>query len=231
MLQTKRGLLIAGMVVAGALCMGLWSRSQGPAPSVSTVEGTPSAPNAKAPAPPSGVQVIHIEGYPLDRSLKGLADYPKLDAALLLTEVKLGQPHWTTPDGAAPLYIAQNRPPNQDEMRRNDLIVTPVTGTVSEVLRGSQFSAGDEVSFVVAGGRVGTVQVQADEEIAPNLDQLSRGGTILLAGEVRKTGVIASFVYQLEADGASVRSLLKSASDRTPDFSLPDLKQALAEKQ
>jgi hypothetical protein len=218
MLKTKRDLLVAGMIVAGAIGVGIAAQSPEPAQ---------SAPAAQ----PNEVQVIRIDGYPLDRTLKGLTSYPKLDAVLLLTDIKLGEARWTTPDGEPPLYILQNRVPNLDEVRRNDVIVTPVTGTITQVLRGPQFTAGDDVTFEVAGGQVLNVKVQADEEIAPNLDRLIGGGQVLLAGEVRKATIIPSFVYSLETDGNGVKSLLKSASDTAPEFRLGDLKRALARKQ
>lgn len=219
MLRTKLGFIAAGTgmaVAAGVLCLAVAGSSQ------SLVQD----PSAAAPADP--VQVIRMDGYPLDRTLEGLVNYPDLDAVLVLSGVELGEPHWTTPDGEPPLYVLQNRPPDIEEVRRNDLIVTPVTGRISQVLRGDQFRAGDEFAFEVAGGRVGDVDYQADTEIAPDHGQLRRGGRILVAGEMRGPVIVPSFVYRLEADGNSVRSLLTSASDTAPDFGLADLKRALA---
>lgn len=215
----KHALMLMGLALAFAGC------SSSAAPAGSTDVPSPlGAPNA--PATP-GLRVVQVDGYPLDRSLSGLVAYSKLDAALVLSDLEFGQPGWTTADGSAPAYVEEGRAPDVAEGRADDVIVTPVTGTITAVLRGEAFGVGDRLTFDVAGGQVGGVLFDVSDEISPSMDALASADRILIAGEVRGTSVIPAFLYRMDA-ADTLRSLLTSASTKPAVFKISELVRSLA---
>jgi hypothetical protein len=191
---------------------------------------SPGPSDTSSPDPGSSIRVIALGGYPLDRTLNGLIGYPRLDAVLVVSDVTLGEPHWTTRDGLPPPFIVGDAVAPSPGPGGFDTIVTPGRATVTKVLRG-HLTVGQQVTFEVAGGRVGDIEVDADQEIAPDRALLSGGRAIVLAGEIVNARLIPAFVYAVGPDRNQLTSLLTSGSYDRPDFGIDDLDRALRSRQ
>ena len=180
-----------------------------------------------AQALPSPRIVVAIDGYPLDRSLAAFAATKDLTDVLVVRNLAVGTPHWTTADGKAPAYIVEGRGATEAELAASGTIVTPVTATVVRSVLGGE-SKGDTVTFDVTGGQVGDIAVQASDEVAPDLSTLN-GKSAVLAGVAQGGGDIdLRFLYGLDGDGKTLRSLLAGATTGQPVFSLDDMDAAFA---
>ena len=182
---------------------------------------------SSAPAPAAGSaapNVIIVSGYPLDRTMKGLVEFPGVEAIVVLDQITKGQPHWTTPDGKAPV-VGQTR----SGADAGFYIVTPFEGTVVEALRGD-LKVGTRVTMELVGGRVGDTEVRSGDEISPPMSSLEAGGRILVAGELQGTAVSPGFVYAISSDGTSADSLLKSGSNDKAAFGMDELRTTLKSK-
>lgn len=176
---------------------------------------------ASPTADQAGRQVLTMDGYPLDRTLAGLASWRDLDAVVVVRDVTVGTARWTTADGAEPAYITEGRAPSMAEGAQNYHVVTGFTGTVEQTLLGT---APSQVTGAVVGGSIGNVDFVGSDEIAPALSELH--GRLLLAGKYHDGVLQPAFVYRVSDDGAAV-SLLASGSDAKAEFSLAALRAAL----
>jgi hypothetical protein len=196
---------------------------------VSGCAGDPASETASAKPE---IKTYQVDGYPLDRSLDGLAGMTSLESIAIVSGVRREKSVWLTPDGAAPeMPAAENgSTPSSDQLLS---LVTPFSGTVSKVIVGTS-SVSTKAAFAVVGGTLDGVQVDVSDELAPDPAAVVNSGNVLVAGELDTTqpGVTTirpSFVYSIGADGDTLTSLLDSASDEArPVFSLKDLEARLA---
>lgn len=174
-------------------------------------------------------QIIKVDGYPLDRSLTGLVMWNQLDAAVVLDDIKIGEPRWTTLDGRPPSYIREARAPTEEEGARAEGIVTPVTATVHEALWGN-VADGDTITFLIGGGAVGDVSMEASTEVAPSLADLGSSDRLIVAGRVvdstAQPTLDVAFAYSLSEQGKTVGLMLSAGGDEGR-FTLDDLKTML----
>jgi hypothetical protein len=173
---------------------------------------------------------VVVEGYPLDRSLAAFAATENLTDVLVVRDIAVGEAHWTTPDGTPPAYIVEGRGATEAELTAGGTIVTPVTATVVRSVVGGE-SKGNQVTFDVTGGQVGDIAVRASDEVAPDIRQLDGVKTAVLAGVANSVGAIdLRFLYGLDGDGKTLRSLLASATSAQPIFSIDEMDAAFAAK-
>lgn len=182
-----------------------------------------------SPGATEAVQILRLSGYPLDRSLEGLVAYPNLDVIAVVSEVRLGSPRWTTPDGQPPVYVSENRAPSRDEVGTYYTIITPATATIVRSLRGA-FKKGMTIALALPGGRVGSYQIDVSDDVGPSVNEVAGGERILLAGRLFGAELEPSFVYSVGPGAGRVRSLVASASDKEPNFDVEELVRALASR-
>ena len=166
------------------------------------------------------VKRITAEGYPLDRSLKGMVGFPDTDTILLVENSVLGSPQrWSQ---SAHGYDKGPR-----------WIVTPVAGTAAVVYRG-QVGVDSPVTFVIAGGRVGNDGLVADRSLAPQFEDFATYPRILIGGKAISSTDLGPyidpyFIYGVDGQGVAT-SLVDSAGGPPPPFTLDDLEASLRGK-
>lgn len=175
-------------------------------------------------------QIIHVEGYPLDRSPAAMIADEHLDFAFVLTQVSAGAPHWNTPNNEVPAYIVEQRAPSESEGQANAKIVTPITATVRSVAFGRLGVVGDTVTFDVVGGQVETVLMEASPEIAPVVSTLTSGGDILVAGRLEAETNAYQVMFAFSIGKTRLTSLFESVGGGRPAGSLITTLEALAAK-
>jgi hypothetical protein len=106
------------------------------------------------------------------------------------------------------------------------MVATPISARVEDALLGS-FKSGSKVSFDVPGGTAQGVRVIVDHELAPDIGQLRDADRLVVAGEVIDGALQPYFMYAFEVDGTTLRSLLESASENEPVFTIDELRSAL----
>jgi hypothetical protein len=93
-----------------------------------------------------------------------------------------------------------------------------------------------DASFLVTGGKVDQIEVKASPELAPDIADLVRTGSVLVAGDLDTTKpgitILPRFAYSIGQDGDTLTSLMDSAGEQIrPVFSLADLEARLAAQQ
>lgn len=197
------------VALAGALLIGLTTLPgcTGPADATAAFPAAAQPTMAQVPASASPA------GYPLDRSLKRLSEWPDTDAVVVLddaqylTPVQADLPNSTLPD-----------------------VVIPVQGIVRESLLGDA-EVGDMLHFATAGGKHDGRSSATGHEVTPDAGALLAADQVLVAGALVDDPDLGSilepaFIYSLEGD--TLTSLLESAgADAYPSFTLPELRAAL----
>lgn len=179
------------------------------------------APGAHSKANTEALDLHRLSGYPLDRSLDALVADSDSENIFLVESIASESPVDVTPKATA----GPDSPPVT--------VVTPVSGRVTKVLRGS-LRPGSSPTIPILGGRAGNVRVEASKELAPSVSSLTgKSGKILIAGKTSNSSKLGgefvdpSFIYRVDEDG-TVTSLLESAGDDPyPTFKLSDLIEAL----
>jgi hypothetical protein len=186
-------------------------------------ESKSAASTTESSSESSTANMISDEGYPVDRSLTGLIDFPTVDTIVVITAPKIGEPVFIGPAGANPAKGWADAP--------GDYIVTPVDATVSEVIRGAA-KVGDPIRMLLRGGTIGKWKVVSGEELSPDQADVSKYTRLVIAGrfaDYKDEGLgevlDPGFVYGLDEDSHAV-SLLASATIEEPDFTLTELRDA-----
>lgn len=171
-----------------------------------------NSPQASAPRQAQEQHALH--GYPLDRSLEGLAGWKTLDAVVIVDALDY---HQAVRLGGASEGLTA--------------IVTPAKGKVKKNLYG-KLADGAVISTVLGGGTVGTVSVTAGEELTPDRAQLAKAPQLVIAGQFTTAPELGTvldplFVYRLDPNG-TLTSLIESGSnDSRPRFTLTQLTERL----
>lgn len=198
-----------------------------------TEPAAPAAAGTTAVTSTAATKRIAVEGFPLDRSMNGLAD-STTDTVVVVSGLQAQPATWLSEDGKAPAYLKTGEPPTEEEAMKPQALVTPVRATVQQSLRGAA-TTGSPILFQVPGGTADGVTLEAGGEIGVALDELLRGSSLLIAGPImhNRLGDVLDphFIYAVSADGTTVTSLLDSAGDdRRPSFTLAELQQRLASR-
>jgi hypothetical protein len=104
-------------------------------------------------------RVVVVEGFPLDRSLDGLAGDP-IDVAVVVSGLQVQPATWLTDDGKAPAYLKTGEPPTDEEAMKPQALVTPIQATVQQSVWGAA-SQGSPVLFQIPGGTADGITLQA----------------------------------------------------------------------
>ncbi len=191
------------------------------------VSGCATAGPTTAPTSTQRAIVIGAQGYPLDRTLSGFSNWGALDAAVVVTNIEAVNTFWNTPDGGAPSYVLENRPPSEAEGANPPTILTRYEGVVIETLQGS-LSVGSRVSLFASGGTVGPVTLNAGTELAPQATDLIAAGPVLIGGQQVTvngiTGTAIDFAYRLSNGKAT--TLMESGSNQAAEFTMADARAA-----
>lgn len=170
----------------------------------------------QASTPQQGQERHILHGFPLDRSLEGMATWKQLDAVVIVDALEYQRA----------VKLKGQRPATS--------IVTPVKGKVRKSLYG-KLKAGGPLRAVLGGGTVGNVSVTAGDEIAPDRAELAKAPQLVIAGQFATTPQLGKvldpvFVYRLDPNG-KLTSLTQSASkDSRPSFTLTQLTERLKKR-
>ena len=184
-----------------------------------------------AASPEPATVTYHVDGYPLDRTLEGLATWPDLQAVVVLSGAERGKSVWLTTDGTPPAAVDGADSASSDAALA---LTTPVRGDVDAVLFGSE-AGPDAGTVLLPGGTADNVEVTVSTELAPDAADLDRADRLVVAGKVEDTAagraIRPAFVYALSEDGTTLTSLLDSASDdNRPQFTLAELEERLRQR-
>jgi hypothetical protein len=170
----------------------------------------------------SAEYIISEEGYPLDRSLTGLVSLPGVDTIVVITAPRIAEPVFIGPAGANTAKGWADAP--------GDYIVTPVGATVSEVIRGTA-KVGDPIRMLLGGGTIGKWKVMSGDELSAQKEDVAKYTRLVIAGKTANypdgLGQVLEpgFVYGLD-ENSHAESLMASATNGEPDFSLTALQDA-----
>lgn len=158
-----------------------------------------------------------LHGYPIDRTLNGLATRVDLDTVVVVEGLRT----------SAAVQLASSE-------KGFPAVVTPATGKATAVLYGRK-PAGGVVRTVFGGGTTPDMAVNASKELAPDLTQVRTAQRLVIAGEYTSDPAVGEvldplFVYVLSADGVLTSLLESGSSDPHPTFTLTQLKAALAKR-
>jgi hypothetical protein len=181
-----------------------------------------SAKPAATSAPDVGAEYnMGVGGYPLDRTLDNLVKMRGVDTIVEIQGATVGEPTWIGRIGTKGGF------PDAP----GETIVGPVDATVSHVFRGNA-ADGDPIRTILIGGRIGDYEVHAEAEIAARPQDVAKYSRLLIAGQTTTSedgfGQILDtwFLYGIDTDGHAT-SLMASASEKEPEFSMAQLGDAL----
>jgi hypothetical protein len=168
---------------------------------------------------PAGQESQLVQGYPIARDLQGILTWRDLDTVVIMESLSFEDPVELSPglwEGMA-------------------FVVTPVRATVDSSLFGKA-KQGDSITFVVAGGTVGSKVVRVSDELAPSLASLQATPTIIVGGQLRETPELGwvldpLFVYGLSSDDMATSLLSSGGAEAYPEFALADLVSGLNDRQ
>lgn len=171
-----------------------------------------------SPQPTSTPRETHaLHGYPIDRTLAGLATRVDLDSVVVVEGVRTSSAVQLSPSDNS--FAA---------------VVTPATAKATAVLFGPKPPKG-EVKTVFGGGTTATKDVKASKELAPDLAEVRAAKRLVLAGAYTSDPVVGKvldplFVYALSDDGVLTSLLESGSNDPHPTFTLAELQAALAKR-
>jgi hypothetical protein len=194
-------------------------------------EGAPSAVSDPTSSPTTAASTIcpeptrtsHLEGYPLDRSLKVLVSFPDVDTILVLEDARFQEAKKITWGESE---AGTDSPPEEG-------VITPGEATVAAVYRGSA-TVGQPLAFALTGGTADCYQVVADRSIAAQPEDFDKYPRMLIGGQMVDGYGLGSylapiFVYGVGSDDMATSVLESAGADGDPvTFSLDRLRRALA---
>lgn len=196
---------------------------------LSACGGSTSDTSAADQTPSAQAEVVHVDGFPLDRRLPAMASWNQLDVVVRLRDLEFLPPRWTTADGEAPAYVREGRAPTEEEGREAHAVVTPVKGVIAEPLWGHVVDGAD-LTFLVGGGAVDDVTFEVSSEVTPQLAAMRAADSVVIAGRVMDSivGKTVDVAFAYAVDGDQARTLMSSAvGGEDVRFQMGELRDAL----
>lgn len=169
-------------------------------------------------------------GFPLDQTLQGLTNWSLLTIAVPISEIVEVDLRWNTSDGKPPAFISEGRAPSEAKGAFAATVVTQSEGTVVESLVG-ECQVGERVTIFIRCGSFGETFVVSGDGVEPDCDDLFLSELLLLGGIGltfdNVVGIELTHAYLID-DGGAASSLLESASDKTPGFTIDEARDAFA---